>query len=461
MRTAQFLPLALLLAACVPTAENIEETIRKANVQLENGQEQDAIGLLESLNARLPGNAAILEALAFAYSQSGQPILAGITFAQIAETNASESHFLLYAGQSMRDAGEPQQAVAYYEKYLKTYPDSSTAWKTLGEISESLNEPLQAAESYLRAHQLNPSGEIAVRVGRIFHGVGNEMQAKTWFKDAVSRADGQESDALLGLFEIALIEKDFTNAEVIARRLDRDYPGEIEVSALAEKRGELKTWKAKQDELARQLAAQERITRELKEKAAREAAALVAVREDALARSTDAEQTTEAATSPAGPQSRREVLAEAEALKTAGDLTGAITKFWQAIKMDDTKAQAWYQLSDAQFADNQVAWAEGTALEAVRREPINARYTLHYLKVVQASKKPSEFLRELVKAKTRISDSPEITLALARAYSVIGGSNRNAAILYREFLEMAPRHPERTVAEEELAAIPGQFSRAF
>jgi predicted Zn-dependent protease len=129
--------------------------------------------------------------------------------------------------------------------------------------------------------------------------------------------------------------------------------------------------------------------------------------------------------------------------------------------MDDTKARAWYQLSDAQFADNQVAWAEGTALEAVRREPANARYTLHYLKVVQASKKPSDFLRELVKAKTRINDSPEITLALARAYSVIGGSNRNAAILYREFLKMAPRHPERTVAEEELAAIPGQFSSAF
>ena len=57
------LSIVLLLTACTPNEEGIEETIRKANVQLENGQEQDAIGLLESLNARLPGNAAILEAL--------------------------------------------------------------------------------------------------------------------------------------------------------------------------------------------------------------------------------------------------------------------------------------------------------------------------------------------------------------------------------------------------------------
>ena len=452
---------SLIFFACAPREADIQETVRKATFQLDHNQEKEAIDLLESLNAAFPENTEVLEALAFAYAQTDQGVLAGITFAQIAEADRAQSQFLLYAGESMRTAGEPLRAVSYYERYLETFPDSSTAWKSLGEISESLNEPMQAAEAYLRAHQLNPTGEIAVRVGKIFMEMNNQAQAKSWYQDAADRADGAGSQALLGLFEIALIEQDPADAEVIARKLDRDYPGELEVSPLAQKRLELRAWRQKQDELARQLAEQERITRELREKAARETAALAAARKAAADRASAGEAAWPSAKPPVGPPSIEKLLSDGDASIADGDLTGAIQSYWQAIKIDDRDARSWYLLSDAQFTDNQSAWAEATAMEAVRREPQNARYTLHYLKVIQSTKKPADFLRELVKARKRIADSPEITLALARAYSIIGRSHRNAAILYREFLAMAPGHAERVAAEEELAALPGQGDETF
>lgn len=147
------------------------------------------------------------------------------------------------------------------------------------------------------------------------------------------------------------------------------------------------------------------------------------------------------------PRSLEHLLADAESASLQHDYKEAIQLYWQALGRANNRADIWSRLSLAYRLDGQTKNAETTALEATRLAPQEIDYTLDYLRVIQRTKKPDDFLAELETAYDRFPRSPEIALSLARGYERISGNNSAAAMLYERFITLAPNHPLRPEAE--------------
>jgi tetratricopeptide (TPR) repeat protein len=153
------------------------------------------------------------------------------------------------------------------------------------------------------------------------------------------------------------------------------------------------------------------------------------------------------------PRSLEELLADAEEATSEHAFKNAIALYWQALGRANNQADIWNSLSRVYLIDGQTKNAETTALEAMRLAPGEIAYTLDYLRVIQRTKKPNDFLAELESAYDRFPRSPEIALSLARGYERITGNNSAALTLYQRFIELAPNHPLRPEAETALARL--------
>lgn len=140
----------------------------------------------------------------------------------------------------------------------------------------------------------------------------------------------------------------------------------------------------------------------------------------------------------------------AEQLMAAGDYSGAIAWLRSALAEDDSQADLWSLLAEAYLAQSQPDTAEFMALEAMRRDPDEVAYRRLFLSIASRTKTPGRYLDELLRAREDFPQDPDITLLLARAFRTVSRSNRNAALLYRSFLAMAPDHPEADAARREL-----------
>ena len=173
---------------------------------------------------------------------------------------------------------------------------------------------------------------------------------------------------------------------------------------------------------------------------------------DAPARDTDTPRAADASPTRS-PKSLDELLADAEAALTRRDYGTAIRAFWRALGRENDRPDIWNRLSRAYLANDQAENAETTALEATRLAPSEPEYMLDYLRVIQKTKKPSDFMAELETAHDRFPRNPEITLSLARAYERVRGNRPAARSMYRRFLDIAPNHPLSPEAESALARL--------
>ena len=148
-----------------------------------------------------------------------------------------------------------------------------------------------------------------------------------------------------------------------------------------------------------------------------------------------------------------ELIAKAKDANSKGDYRAAIQFYWDVLEREKDKASIWNELAKVYFSAKQTKNAATIALEATRLSPENIEYLLDYLRLVQHVKKPADFIKELEIAYDRFPRNPEITLSLARGYHRIGENNYAARILYKRFIQMAPKHPLRSEAEAELARI--------
>lgn len=141
------------------------------------------------------------------------------------------------------------------------------------------------------------------------------------------------------------------------------------------------------------------------------------------------------------------ILTEAGTAELDRDYQRAIRLYWQALGKENNRADVWNLLSRAYLVQNESKNAETTALEAIRFAPGEVSYTLNYLRIIQRTKEPTDFLAELETAYDRFPRSPEIALSLARAYERITKNTTSAYAFYERFIELAPGHPLRNEAE--------------
>jgi len=138
----------------------------------------------------------------------------------------------------------------------------------------------------------------------------------------------------------------------------------------------------------------------------------------------------------------------------AEDYVTAIRFYGQALAENPGDADLAYRLSRAYYNQGQYREAELFASEAVRMDRNDVRYTLNHLRAIQRTMSQEALMRELIRAKERFPESPDITLALGRAYEVLVGNTRNARFLYEEFLAMAPQHPRAEDIRAKLRTLP-------
>ena len=451
---------SFLLLSCKSQETIIVEKIAEANENLSEGKLDQAIGLLETLNSRYEREAEIKEALAFAYAEKKDYQSSAQMFSEIAGLDENKAHFLLNAANILESAGKLEEAAGIYVEFLEHEPESSQGWRTLGRINKSLNKPREAIKYYLESYRIVPNGKSAVQLGNLFAKLANIPNSESWYQTAIELDDGSELEAFLGLLSIAMEKNNPEYAQKIVLHLDQAHPGELDVSNFASVRSDLARWKEQQAALKRELKEQEKLATELREKeaAARRAEAEAAARRaeaEAAARRAEKQlidKEEEGHESDAGnPLSS---LANARRLKSEGLLDEAVAQYWEVIKLDDTSGSIWSELSSSYLQSGQESWAEATALEAIRRDPLNSHFNLQYLTAVRQTKDQFTYLEELKKTKEKLRNSPEITLALARAYREISGGALEAAALYQEFLILAPTHPDREIVEAELTNLP-------
>jgi cytochrome c-type biogenesis protein CcmH/NrfG len=117
-----------------------------AGLYAQNGQYDEAAKVLQDGRERVPNNAEIPALLGAVYAQQAagvepkeQKVLyakAGDSFATAAEKEGEDEDLYLQAGQSYDQAGEPAEAIKYYNGYLDLEPD--------GQDSEAVKDRIAA-----------------------------------------------------------------------------------------------------------------------------------------------------------------------------------------------------------------------------------------------------------------------------------------------------------------------------
>ncbi|HEV2092287.1 MAG TPA: tetratricopeptide repeat protein [Rubrobacter sp.] len=124
-----------------------------AGLYAQNGQYDDAVKVLQDGRERVPNNAEIPALLGAVYAQQAAGVepkeqrelyaKAGDSFAAAAEKEGEDEDLYLQAGQSYDQAGEPAEAIKYYNRYLDLEPDGQQS----EEVKDRIAALLEGGES--------------------------------------------------------------------------------------------------------------------------------------------------------------------------------------------------------------------------------------------------------------------------------------------------------------------------
>ena len=483
--------LFLLFSGCGERERPVEELVMQAETLMDAGQIESAILILERCLERAPERVDVMETLAFAYSADGDPALASITFARIAEIVPDRPEYFLYAAESLMEAGDAKGAVDQYDKYLTIQPLDRAVWVALADLHVSGGRMNEGLEALLAAEQLESRAAQRIQIGELYLRKNNLAQAQAWFGRSLGNSSGLRDEALLGLLETAVRAKQFSDAESILKQLDAEFPGRLDQTDFSSIRDQLLVWRERQDaareaaaalEQNRLQAAAEAATADTDDPEPLETAEELAA--DTPEESPEPEDGTpeevadpamesvavdSGETDPGSPPDTVEMvmntlspeakasdlLGLARAKRALGETLEAIRYYKQSLVQNDAQPLAWAELSEVYLESGNDRWAQATASEAMRRDPENPKLVLQYLRAAQRTMRADRLLQEMENAYRKFPDQPEIMLVLARAYAE-EGVTRNARMLFNKFLEVAPStHPLRSQVESELAGLGG------
>lgn len=436
----------------------MEESVAAANAKLDAGEVAAAVAELEALDQAHPGSAIVLEALAFSYAADQRPADSGETFLRRARLDFDGAPYFLYAGSALAQAGRRTAAAAAYREYLTAFPEDAAAWATLGRLLDDSNDPAAAVEAYLRSWEARPDPALALQLGDLFLRLRNAAQATTWYQRARESED-HAAPALVGLLEAALLARSPADAERWMQTLDAEHPRFLDQSASAARRTELTAWRQRQIEAEAAIARQREEQRRREEeeaaaarRAAEEQAARRAAEEEEARRAAEREIAPEVVATPVRtgtPPDTSAILAAIE----ASDPESAFDLLQDAIAAQPLNARLWAALAENALTRTDLRWAEAAALEAIRLDSAMPAVRRAWARVAAATLPPDRYLDELADLRRSHPDDPDLTLALARTLRDQGGPRSIITQLYRDFLRLAPRHPERAQAEAELAGL--------
>lgn len=476
--------LSVVFQACSSPEEKFQARLAEAQAAMDAENPAEAIVILNEVDQQTPDRLEVVEFLAFAHARNNNPSASADAFIRAHQLSPGHGEFLLFAGQAREEAGDLDQASDHYRLYVTEHYEDFTGWQALARAEEKRLRHRDALDAYLQVYRLQPSGETAAAIGTLFFQLRNVAQAHHWFTVAREKHQDGGAPALLGLLRVILTEERWERAEELVALLDKEHPGALDDSDLAMVRGELQRWRESVAEMERireeQLAEarrreeeekrreeEARIAREKAEEEARKQAELAAqAKAEAEAQEEEAEEPGVLAEAdvleievevqveePPPPNPYADLIAEAQRLEEAGRYGTAARTYWQALSHEDSDPETWFNLSYAHYRARSWNDAELTALEAIRRDPENERYHLHYLNVVKETKPVRSYLRELERIHELFPRNREIVLALANTYAKSQHSRQVAVRYYQHFLQLAPNDTRRPEVEASIRRL--------
>lgn len=246
--------------------DSAKESIIKAQKHIENGENNQAIYLLQSVIDHEDVSAEALEMLAFVFAEEDNTGLAADYFSELASKGSEYHHYFLYAAQNWERSNVLEEAVICYRKYLKEEDAVFSAWFSLGKVHESLQELNMALEAYHKSFELRSLGHIAFRLGILYEKLNNNAQAENWLKKAIDAGNNEEKGkALLRLLSLSVRQKQFLRAEEFVIQIEKEYPDAAKDKVFITLRDQIRFWRKKQDSLEKELQALQKITKEFKD----------------------------------------------------------------------------------------------------------------------------------------------------------------------------------------------------
>lgn len=388
--------------SAIEIQESIDEQIAIAKEYLSNGKNSQAITLLEDLQKQYPNMINTIEALAFAYTDIGDSRLAAFYFEQIIKKAPTLCEYRIFAAQAYMDAKDYTEACRNYKNYLDFFPNDRTTWKALAKAYELDKKDQLALEGYLKAEELtlSPSTEQdALKIARLHNKAKNAREAKTWYHLVLAH-NPESIEAYTRLLKLEIQSGNWTEAQKHLTKL-QSFPAK------------------KVDP------------------------AFISLAKDVLLKKpkfVDTKQSATATKAQSIKEKLQDHLHEAKEFRANGDFASAIESYKKALSINSKRASIWHEMSLSYSENNDIENAALAAEEAIDREPENIAYTFNYLKILKAISSDQKLLEELIRAKEKFPNSPEITLSLAQVHHKIDGNLHNAKSLYEEFLQQAPNH---------------------
>lgn len=448
------------------------------------GDTRGAIATLEEMLETQPKNTKILEALAFTYLDAKDPRLAAFYFEQILQINPSMMEHRIFAAQAYADANDWNEAIRNYSLYLDRFPNDKSTWLALAAAHETKKNYSQAVESFLKAHSLSgtqPNAKSCIKISQLYHGNGNHDKVKEWLYKAL-KLEPSNQDALKALLKIEIKNQNYPLADKLLKTLEKQTTNPVDAHFLTAAKEKIEKWKA-------QVASSNAIEEAKALAKAQEAQA----NEDPLFAENLAAPTLDAPDEPSEPnpfeKEQESLIVDVEELKeqeikdlkkeepapipiekkvatkenkkidhfmfaqnaiSSNNYPEAIKHYWNAVMDDPKPAPYWSALSTALLKTGDLANAEMTILEAIRRKPDSVPYQLAYLKIIEKGGSKSRWMDELENSYKKFPYDPDIVLSYAKALDHVEHNKNMAASIYKKFLEIAPYHSESNYARDRI-----------
>jgi len=233
----------LLSSGCLDSDFRLEQSIKEAISQAQEGNTAAAINKLESLQDKHPNDANVAEALAIAYATHGNYLLASNYYQKAARLSPEKRNLLKLSAEGQVKAGRLEDAVSRLKAYLESFPEDGGTWLDLGRLQFSLNDKEAAIDSLTRGILLTDrSNQVAKdhqMLGSLYLELRDFAQADYYFNNALALADDQktEGEVLVGLAKSSIAQEDWDVADIFIKQIAVVQPELLntsEVKALKE-----------------------------------------------------------------------------------------------------------------------------------------------------------------------------------------------------------------------------------
>ena len=444
------------------------------------GKPAEAIELLRGLNEQFPKSSEVLVQLGRSLIDAGEYALAAFRFEQALSMGAPHD-IAKESAEAHAKSGDIDSSIEHYTVYFSKAVDDPKATLAFARLLAQKGRNTDAINTFSQAPQ-HALAQDCLLMGSLFTKKKLFPQAKHWFREASRRSttQGVEPAPLLGLLQVAFLEKNEAEAETLILALEKSNPGALENSPYAQVAADLLRKRRLADFIARRIDARGKKVTELASalfagvvSTSSRASSVVSsgpklppdrpsfdlIKEDepdepeqtleeqkprgfslaeAFAAPLENVATPQGATESKLDQGRNEFL--------NGNHTSALLLARDILKEDSTNAEAWKLCSQAHYQLGEIDEAEMTILEAIRHQPVNFEIRMDYLRIARETLPGKRYLIELEKVRDIFPDSTEILWELARRYEIVEKMPVTAAVLYRKIIELSP--PQSAIAQQ-------------